>query len=113
MADTQIDYGVAHFYGLRGTSTYMTVQADSISDTFKLDVEVSDENGRVITDRLDDQYFEITIDGVLLVSDALPSNGDQFTYGGRQYILKSIDDKGTNKDFRKVSVKAVKYQEIA
>ena len=62
MADTQIDYGVAHFYGLRDTRTYMTVQSDSISDTFKLDVEVSDENGRVITDRLDDQYFEITID---------------------------------------------------
>jgi len=113
MADTQIDYGVAHFFGLRGTETYMTVQSDSITDTFKLDVEVADEHGRVITDRLDDQYFEITIDGVLLIADSLPSNGDQFTYGGRQYILKSIDDKGTNKDFRKVSVKGVKYQEIA
>jgi len=113
MADTQIDYGVAHFYGLRGTSTYMTVQSDSISDTFKLDVEVSDENGRIITDRLDDRYYEITIDGVLLATDAIPDNGDQFTYGGRQYILKNIDDKGTNKDFRKVSVKGVKYQQIA
>ena len=113
MADTQIDYGVAHFFGLRGTETYMTVQSDSITDTFKLDVEVADEHGRVITDRLDDKYFEITIDGVLLIADSLPANGVQFTYGGRQYILKSIDDKGTNKDFRKVSVKGVKYQEIA
>tara|TARA_R110000868_G_scaffold297840_1_gene558122 strand:+ start:530 stop:871 length:342 start_codon:yes stop_codon:yes gene_type:complete len=113
MAATQIDYGVAHFYGLRGTRIYMTVQSDSISDSFKLDVEVADEVGRVITDRLDDEYFEITLDGVLLASDLIPSNGSQMTYAGRQYITKSIEDKGTNKDFRKVSVKAVKYQEIA
>lgn len=113
MADTQIDYGVAHFYGLRDTRTYMTVQSDSISDSFKLDVEVADENGRVITDRLDDEFFEITFEGVLLASDSIPTNGAQITYGGRQYIMKSIEDKGTNKDFRKVSVKAVKYQEIA
>jgi hypothetical protein len=91
----------------------MTVQSDSISDTFKLDVEVADENGRVITDRLDDEFFEITFEGVLLASDSIPANGSQITYSGRQYITKSIEDKGTNKDFRKVSVKAVKYQEIA
>jgi len=113
MAATQIDYGVAHFYGLRGTETYMTVQSDSISDTFKLDVEVADESGRVITDRLDDEFFEITIEGVLLASGSIPANGQHFTYGGIQYILKNIEDKGTNKDFRKVSVKGVKYQEIA
>jgi hypothetical protein len=113
MADTFIDFGVAHFYGLRGTRNYMTVQSDSISDTFKLDVEVSDEVGRVITDRLDDQYFELTIEGVLLAGDGIPGNGSQISYGGRQYITKSIEDKGTNKDFRKVAVKAVKYQEIA
>jgi hypothetical protein len=113
MADTQIDYGVAHFYGLRDTRTYMTVQSDSISDSFKLDVEVSDEVGRVITDRLDDEFLEITIEGVLLASDDLPQNGQQMTYGGVQYIMKNVEDKGTNKDFRKVSVKAVKYQEIA
>jgi hypothetical protein len=113
MPGTSIDYGVAHFYGLRDTRGYMTVQSDSISDSFKLDVEVADENGRVITDRLDDEFFEITIEGVLLISDAIPANGSQISYGGRQYITKSIEDKGTNKDFRKVSVKAVKYQEIA
>lgn len=113
MAGTSIDYGVAHFYGLRDTETYMTVQSDSISDTFKLDVEVADETGRVITDHLDDKYYEITLEGVLLAADTLPSNGSQFTYSGRQYIMKSIDDKGTNKDFRKVSVKGVKYQQIA
>ena len=112
MAATQIDYGVAHFYGLRGTFTYMTVQSDSETDSFALDVEVADESGRVITDRLDDERLEITIEGVLLASDNVPGNGQQFTYGGTQYIMKNIEDKGTNKDFRKVSVKGVKYQEI-
>jgi len=112
MADTQIDYGVAHFFGLRGTSTYMTVQSDSLMQSFKLDVEVADEFGRVITDRLDDLYKEVTIDGVLLIADDIPTNGGTFTWGAVKYIIKSIDDKGTNKDFRKVSVKGVKYQEI-
>ena len=108
-----IDYGVAHFFGLRGTTTYMTVQSDSITESFALDVEVADEDGKVITDRLDDRRKEITLDGVLLATDALPTNGTQFTYNSIQYILKSIDDKGTNKDFRKVSVKGIKYESIA
>ena len=108
-----IDYGVAHFFGLRGTETYMTIQSDGITESFALDVEVADEDGRVITDRLDDRRTEINLDGVLLASDTLPTNGTQFTYGGIQYILKSIDDKGTNKDFRKVSVKGIKYEQIA
>ena len=107
-----IDYGVAHFFGLRGTETYMTVQSDGITKSFALDVEVADEDGRVITDRLDDRRTEISLDGVLLASDVLPTNGTQFTYAGVQYILKSIDDKGTNKDFRKVSVKGIKYEQI-
>jgi hypothetical protein len=108
-----IDYGVAHFFGLRGTETYMTIQSDSITESFALDVEVAGVDGKVITDRLDDRRHEITLDGVLKASDTLPTNGTQFTYNGIQYILKSIDDKGTNKDFRKVSVKGIKYESIA
>lgn len=107
-----IEYGVALFYGLRDTVTYMVVQSDDISNSFALDVEVADEDGRVITDHLDDRRLEITIDGVLKVSDSIPENGSQFTYSGTQYILKSIDDKGSNKDYRRVSVKGIKYQEI-
>ena len=115
MAATNIDYGVAHFYGLRnGTSvTYMTVQSDSFTDTFKLDVEVSDVDGRIITDRLDDRYQELTIEGVILASGSIPDNGTQFTYSGVQWIIKSVDDKGTNKDFRKLSIKGIKYSQIA
>jgi len=107
-----IDYGVAHFFGLRGTSTYMTVQSDSITQSFALDVEVADVTGKVITDRLDDRRNEVTLDGVLLEADDLPANGTKFSYNSIVYILKSIDDKGTNKDFRKVSVKGIKYEGI-
>ena len=109
---SSIDYGVAHFYGLYGTVTYATLQSDSLSQSFKLDVEVSDEEGRVITDRLDDLYQEITLDGVLKTGTT-PEIGTQFSYLGIQWILKSLEDKGTNKDFRKVTIKGVKYQEIA
>lgn len=107
-----IDYGVAHFYGLYGDVTYMTLQSDSLSQTFKLDVEVFDEEGRVITDRLDDLFQELTIEGVLK-DGTTPAIGTQFTYLGIQWIIKSLEDKGTNKDFRKCAIKAVKYQEIA
>jgi hypothetical protein len=113
MADTSIDYGVAHYFGLYGTREYMTVQSDDWAESFALDVEVADVVGRVITDRLDDYRQEITIDGVLLAGQDTPTLGTQMTYGGVQWIMKSIDDKGTNKDFRKVSVKGIKYQEIA
>lgn len=107
-----IDFGVAHFYGLYGQVAYMTLQSDSLSQTFKLDVEVSDEEGRVITDRLDDLFQEITLEGVLKTGET-PELGSRFSYLGISWILKSLEDKGTNKDFRKVSVKGVKYQEIA
>jgi len=107
-----IDYGVAHFFGLRGTKTYMTIQSDGITESFALDVEVANEDGVVITDRLDDRRHEVTLDGVLLATDTIPVNGTKFSYNSIVYILKSIDDKGTNKDFRKVSVKGIKYEGI-
>jgi hypothetical protein len=112
MADP-IEYGVALFFGLRDSVTYMVVQSDDLSQSFGLDVEVANEDGVVITNHLDDRRKEITLDGVLKSGDDIPFNGIQFTYAGVQYILKSIDDKGVNKDYRKVTVKGIKYQEIA
>lgn len=108
-----IEYGVALFYGLRGSETYMVVQSDDLSQSLALDVEVANEDGVVITDHLDDRRKEITLEGVLQLAGTIPEIGTQFTYSGVQYILKSIDDKGTNKDYRKVSVKGIKYQAIA
>ena len=110
-----IEYGVALFYGLRDKTsiTYMVVQSDGLSQSFALDVEVANEEGVVITDRLNDRRKEITIDGVLKIEDAIPTIGTQVTYDGIKYILKTIEDKGTNKDYRKVSVKGIKYEAIA
>jgi hypothetical protein len=39
--------------------------------------------------------------------------GGQFEYGGTTFIIKGVTDRGTNNDYRKVSIKGVKYQEIA
>jgi hypothetical protein len=113
MPTPPVEYGVALFFGLRDSVTYMVVQSDDIAQSFGLDVEVANEDGVVITNHLDDRRNEITLDGVLREADAIPTNGIQFSYGGVQYILKSIDDKGVNKDYRKVTVKGIKYQEIA
>jgi hypothetical protein len=110
-----IEYGVALFFGLRGDRSYMIVQSDDFSESLALDVEVANESGVVITNHLNDRRNEVTLEGVLKdgIDGTLPSIGTQFSYAGTTFILKTIDDKGTNKDYRKVSVKGIKYQEIA
>jgi hypothetical protein len=117
MATAPIEYGVALFYGLYETgggpsTTYMVVQSDSFSESLALDVEVAGEVGTVITNHLDDRRIECTLDGVLKQGETTPNIGETFSYGGFTFILKSIEDKGTNKDYRKVTVKGIKYQEI-
>lgn len=106
-------YGTAHVFGLYDTSGFITLQSDEVSKRPALDVEVMDETGRVITDRLDDIRTEASISGVLLASASIPVAGLQLTYDGIQYIIKDVTDSGTNNGFRKVSLKLVKYQEIA
>ena len=106
--------GVAHIFGLRGTGgTVFTVQSDDLSNKPALDVEVKDETGRVITDRLDDLRIEITVEGILRVESPAAEVGGIFAYNGVNYIIKEITDRGTNQDFRKYTIRAVKYQEIA
>lgn len=105
-------YGTAHVYGLYGTVTELTIQSDDLAQSLGLDVEVTDDTGRVITNRLDDLRKEVTLEGVLKTTQSIVA-GDRLTYNSISYIVKSVDDKGTNKDFRKVSIKGIKYQEIA
>jgi hypothetical protein len=109
---TEKEFGQALVYGLYDTVTGLVVQSDSWTVRYALDIEVQDEEGRVITNRLDDERNEITIDGVIKVHDAvLP--GNTLTYGGLQWIVKDVTDRGSNTEYRKLSIKAVKYQEIA
>ena len=113
MSDTATTYGVTHAYGLNGTLSFATIQTDDISIKKALDVEVMDEYGKVITDRLDDTRTETSVSGVLKVKSTYPTIGEHFTYDGTQYIIKDVTDAGTNNGYRKVSLKLVKYQEIA
>ena len=106
-------FGVSHVFGLYDTSSFVTLQSDDISKKAALDVEVMDETGRVITDRLDDLRIETSISGVLKTSASIPEIGQQLTYDSVSYIIKDVGDAGTNNGFRKVTLKLVKYQEIA
>jgi hypothetical protein len=113
MSDTSITYGTTHAYGLNGTLAFATIQSDDISKKKALDVEVTDEFGVVITDRLDDTRIETGVSGVLKVKSTYPVIGETFAYDGTTYIIKDVTDNGTNNGFRKVSLKLVKYQNIA
>jgi hypothetical protein len=106
-------FGVAHKFALYDTSDFLTLQSDDISRKPALDVEVMDETGRVITDRLDDLRTETSLSGVLKYGASIPDVGERLTYGGISYIIKDVGDAGTNNGFRKVTLKLVKYQEIA
>ena len=112
---TEKEFGVVHIYGIRGgaAAVNLTVQSDDFDLKYALDVEIKDEEGRVITDRLDDERIEVSIDGVMKTEGSEDLLGGQFAYGGTTFIIKGVTDRGTNNDYRKVSIKGVKYQEIA
>jgi hypothetical protein len=106
-------YGDSHVFGVLDSGIFVTIQTDSVDQKPALDVEVMDETGRVITDRLDDQRTETTVSGVLKTGGTVPVAGNQFNYDGIQYIIKGVTNDGANNAFRKVTLKLVKYQEIA
>jgi len=110
---TPYTYGIEHKFGLYDVAGFVTLQTDDISKKNALDVEVMDETGRVITDRLDDTRIETSVSGVLKTGGSIPTVGATFTYNSVTYIIKDVGDAGTNNGFRKVTLKLVKYQEIA
>lgn len=105
-------YGVGHIFGVYSTLAFVTLQSDDIARKLNIDVTVTDEAGRIITDRVDDEQIDVSLSGVLKEGATLPIVGMQIAYDGITYIIKSVDDNGTNSTFRKISVKGVKYQEI-
>lgn len=106
-------FGVSHVFGLYDTVNFLTLQSDDLSSKAALDVEVMDETGRVITDRLDDTRLETSLSGVLKTGADIPFVGDRITYHSVSYIIKEVSTAGVNNGFRKVTLKCVKYQEIA
>lgn len=107
------EFGVIHIYGVKGTVSTLTVQSDDFDYKYALDVEVKDEEGVVITDRLDDERIEVSIDGVMKSEGTEDLIGGTYSYGGVNFIVKGVTDRGTNNDYRKVTIKGIKYQEIA
>lgn len=106
-------FGVSHVFGLYDTVSFLTLQSDDLAQKPALDVEVMDETGRVVTDRLDDLRLETSLSGVLKTSASIPAVGDRITYNAISYIIKEVSTAGVNNGFRKVTMKCVKYQEIA
>ena len=106
------EFGEALVFGPLGDVTGLVVQSDSWTTRFGLDVEVMDSEGRVITNRLDDERNEVTIEGVIKVPDSV-NPGETLTYGGMSFIIKEVTDRGSNQEYRKLSIRGVKYQEIA
>lgn len=106
------EFGQALIFGPYDSVTGIVVQSDSWTVRFALDVEVMDESGRVITDRLDDERNEITIEGVIKNVDSVLI-GSILTYGGMSFIVKEVTDRGSNQEYRKLSIRAVKYEQIA
>jgi hypothetical protein len=106
------EFGEALVFGPYDEVVGIIVQSDSWTVRFGLDVEVMDSEGRVITNRLDDERNEITIEGVIKsVDSVLP--GQTLTYSGMSFIIKEVTDRGSNQEYRKLSIRGVKYQEIA
>jgi len=106
-------FGVNHVFGLYGTQDFITLQSDDIAQKPNIDVTVTDETGRIVTDRVDDLQIDISLTGVLKAASSIPSVSDRITYNAIQYIIKDVSTAGVNNNFRKVTVKGVKYQEIA
>ena len=109
---TPTTYGTAQVWGLYDTANFVTLQSDDISKTDIIQAEVMNETGVVATLRLDDQRDELTLVGVLKPSSTIPLPAQLITYAGISYIIVSSDDAGTNNGFRRITIKAKKYQGI-
>jgi hypothetical protein len=120
-----ISNGVTCLYGIDGVVTNLFVQSYSLSSSFNSEATVVDEDGLTKTHRLDDRKSELTVEGICKTS-SVPVLGAALSFtlntqsaypGGSASVsfvgtITSIDDKGQNKAFTSVSVKAIDYEGI-
>ena len=120
-----INTGTECLYGVAGEISNLYVQSYSISSSFNAEATVVDEEGLTVTHRLDDRKSEITVDGIcktatmpdlgdtlsftLNANTAYPSGTASASFSG---VITSIEEKGANKNFTSVTVKAISYQSI-
>ena len=121
-----VNKGVTCLYGVAGTVNNLFVQSYSISSSFNNEDMVQDESGITKTCRYDDRKSEITVEGIVKVG-SVPTLGGSFAFtlnadtaypAGSPSVsfagwITNVNEKGGNKEFAKVSVTAVDFQDVA
>ena len=119
--------GVTCLYGVAGTVTNLYVQSYTLTKNYELNDTVQDETGKTVTARYDGVMRELSVDGIVKTAD-MPEIGAEITFvvstdvaaaaGGGSTIptfkgvIESIEEKGGNKEFVKVSLKAKQWESI-
>lgn len=113
--------GVTCLYGIgSGTVTNLVVQSYTLSKAFELNDTVQDETGKTITARYDGVMRELSVDGIAKTAD-MPEIGAAITFAVQTDVgaansftgvIESVEEKGTNKGFVSVSIKAKQWESI-
>lgn len=96
-------------FGVPAITGYV-VQTYGVNRKSKI-ATVENEQGIDVHRRYYDQSEELSFDAVI-TSAQLPDPGDKFTYDGTDYEVQTVDLKGENKGFKKVSIKALKSEGV-
>ena len=114
--------GVTCLYGIgTGTVTNLVVQSYTLSKAFELNDTVQNESGLTITARYDGVMRELSVDGIAKTAD-MPEIGAAITFAVQTDVgasnsftgvIESVEEKGTNKGFVAVSIKAKQWESIA
>lgn len=88
------------------TLTGYVIQDYSRNKAANVSVEVINESGRKVYHRLDDVKTDLSISAVFNGA-TLPTVGTTLTYDGTLYIVTNVDEKGSNKDVKRVDIKGV------
>lgn len=117
--------GTTCLYGVAGTVSNLYVQSYTLTKNYELNDTVQDETGKTVTARYDGETRELTVDGIVktadmptlgasisfaVSTDLAPSVSSIPTFVG---VIESLEEKGGNKEFVKVSIKAKQWESIA
>lgn len=118
-----VSVGTALIYGIDGTVTELLVQSYTVSSSFNLESTAQDESGLTVAARWDDRKSELTVDGIAKTS-GVPVLGSEITFEANTSsaytsgaatssftgTITSVEDKGANKGWTMISVKAIVYE---
>jgi len=113
--------GTTCLYGVAGTVSNLYVQSYTLTKAYEMNDTVQDETGKTVTARYDGITRDLTVDGICKTND-MPELGAAITFavstdlGVTQSftgVIETLEEKGGNKEFVKVSVKAKQWESIA